>query len=675
MIELYQLFLELRPAFCVTPSSRPPPKMKRPADEPEELHRGGRRQRRKQAELAARAELVGVVEQKLLDSELALELVKEWAWGKISAVTVQQFAARGLEDCVKSLELGGLGPENAPASLRALGGLGQGGRASNKCNQQLKRWLGVPLIPEPTHARVNVLVLKPRSRGVRIVQAMKLPFFLPHIMFSFFWAKSKKLFNTKFLGPDGADQKLEDFWTELERRGDPKLVNHPMKRRKGWKRKAIPITIHGDGVPIIAVGKPGTKSFDNISWQSLLACGSALSIKLWITGVFLQNLCTSENQDCDTMEQIWTVIVWSLRAAYAGSHPNEHWAGPWPEHMLGDIELAGSSLAGGYFLVLWLVKADWDYQAKIFKLLHYARDDFCDFCPADISLDKSMWPSNFSVGAPWKILCRTPQQWRDSNPGMHILFLTFSFLSVHNCYPDELHVLHIGVEQYFLGCVLWLLCFRVLRQTPKTNMNTVWDLILEEYTSLKSSSQYTNLGISSFVNPQKLHTSWPKLKGRGAEAKSLVKPMLNVWRKLKRGGADSLHDNHVERALEHLDGIVNILDDYKYDMWLPDGESEHFKTLTDDFLNEYTWLGHASDDRGDRLFSAVPKLHMLWHMADLSQYLNPRRAANFIDEHYQKIMKTLGQKCIAGTKLHKVVLKMAEKYRWGMTFEYFGDVV
>ena len=88
---------------------------------------------------------------------------------------------------------------------------------------------------------------------------------------------------------------------------------------------------------------------------------------------------------------------------------------------------------------------------------------------------------------------------------------------------------------------------------------------------------------------------------------------------------------------------------------------------------KHTWLGNAANSRYDRLFSAVSKLHMMWHLADLAQYLNPRRAANFIDEHYQKIMKTMAAKCTAGTKLHKVVLKMADKYRWGMTIEYFAD--
>ena len=47
-----------------------------------------------------------------------------------------------------------------------------------------------------------------------------------------------------------------------------------MKNRDGWQRKGIPIAIHGDAVACVAVGKPGTKSMDTISWASILSAGT-----------------------------------------------------------------------------------------------------------------------------------------------------------------------------------------------------------------------------------------------------------------------------------------------------------------------------------------------------------------------------------------------------------------
>jgi hypothetical protein len=643
------------------------------SDVPLEAERGGRRKRQRARERLAIQELVsGAIEKNIFDSDLGFELIKEWAWGHASAVKVQLYASKAYNDCADTLAKAGLGPGNVPSTLLALKELGSSGRYPNKCHAQLKAWLGQPKVPPPMYAPVSQLITKPRRR-TKIVQIVMLPFFLPHLTVSFLWEKFREIFVSKMLGPRGDADKLEEFWTEVERRNDPKLVNHPMKRRKNWRRRAIPITIHGDGVPVIAVGKAGTRSLDNISWQSLLACGSVISVKLWITAIFLQNLCKESIHGIETMDQIWEIIVWSLKWLYIGEHPRDRWDGPWPEYMVSELLLAGTALAGEFFGVVWLAKSDWDYQAKVFKLLHYASDAFCDYCPVDISLDRSMWPTNFSAGAPWKLLCYNSQQWRDKNPSMHILFRTFSFLSILNCYPDELHVFHIGIAQYFIGSVLWLLCYRVRRKTPATNIVDVWELIVAEYSGIASGSQFTGLGISSFVNPRKPKSSWPRLKGRGAEIKSIVRPLLNVWQKVKRGGRFAEHDDCILNALICIDTINNILDCHKYDCFLPDDQAVEFKNNADEFLRAYTWLGNAADSRGDKLFSAVPKLHQFWHWADNAQFLNPRRAANFIDEHFQKVMKDLAAKCTAGTQLHQVPAKMAEKYVWGVYLEDFCE--
>ena len=90
----------------------------------------------------------------------------------------------------------------------------------------------------------------------------------------------------KFLGPGGTKDTLVEFWTEVEARGDPRLHDHPMCRRPGWKSLAIPIAIHGDAVPVIAVGKAGTQSMDNISWQSLLAQGATMTVKFLVYSMF-----------------------------------------------------------------------------------------------------------------------------------------------------------------------------------------------------------------------------------------------------------------------------------------------------------------------------------------------------------------------------------------------------
>ena len=128
-------------------------------------------------------------------------------------------------------------------------------------------------------------------------------------------------------------------------RGDPRLANHPMTRRPGWKRKAIPFAIHGDSVPVACVGRAGTKSLDCVSTNPILAKGTTLEIKWLAFGLFLHNFAP------ETSGQAWRVFVWSLVAMYRGKHPSLRWDGvAWDvgssQKLLGD---GGAELADGFF--------------------------------------------------------------------------------------------------------------------------------------------------------------------------------------------------------------------------------------------------------------------------------------------------------------------------------------
>eukprot|EP00959_Pyramimonas_sp_CCMP1952_P294781 6165587-Pyramimonas_sp.AAC.1 len=91
------------------------------------------------------------------------------------------------------------------------------------------------------------------------------------------------------------------------------------------------------------------------------------------------------------------------------------------------------------------------------------------------------------------------------------------YLSVENIEADELHVLHLGVCQYYLGCVLWLLVFSSLGDSPNENMKVVWRDILSEHKKASHGEQCSSIGISTFVDPKKQLSSYPCLKGKGGE--------------------------------------------------------------------------------------------------------------------------------------------------------------
>ena len=51
----------------------------------------------------------------------------------------------------------------------------------------------------------------------------------------------------------------------------------------------MPISIHGDAIPVVRVGKPGSESLECISIQSLLAFGATLEINFLLYAMFESN--------------------------------------------------------------------------------------------------------------------------------------------------------------------------------------------------------------------------------------------------------------------------------------------------------------------------------------------------------------------------------------------------
>jgi hypothetical protein len=150
---------------------------------------------------------------------------------------------------------------------------------------------------------------------------------------------------------------------------------------------------------------------------------------------------------------------------------------------------------------------------------HYTCDAYCDFCPASKALGKNMWPSNFLPTAEWETKLLSPQEWRAANPNKHWIFQCFTVLSQMNVTPDELHIYHLGVNQYMLGSLLWLLVYKILPGTSSDNVNRVWDRIVSFYKEQKTSCQFSNLGLSSLHDPRASRKHYPKLKGKGSEIK------------------------------------------------------------------------------------------------------------------------------------------------------------
>ena len=59
----------------------------------------------------------------------------------------------------------------------------------------------------------------------------------------------------------------------------------------------MPISLHGDGVPVTGVGRSWSKSYDALTWTSCVASGDTVSIFNFIVGMFKDAACVIDDKE------------------------------------------------------------------------------------------------------------------------------------------------------------------------------------------------------------------------------------------------------------------------------------------------------------------------------------------------------------------------------------------
>ena len=104
---------------------------------------------------------------------------------------------------------------------------------------------------------------------------------LPHVLFSVMFHKYRSSFDRYIQGSS-----LSTFWEDMV--GNPQYEDHPVKARD--TSKAVPLSLHGDGVASIGLGKSWQKSFEAFSWSSLTGDGHCTLLMNWLIWIFPKDL-------------------------------------------------------------------------------------------------------------------------------------------------------------------------------------------------------------------------------------------------------------------------------------------------------------------------------------------------------------------------------------------------
>ena len=173
---------------------------------------------------------------------------------------------------------------------------------------------------------------------------------------------------------------------------------------------------------------------------------------------------------------------------------------------------AGQDLAGGYFACLFALCGDLDAGCKYFKLPRWSsHSEPCAICPCTYRGTLS-WQNNRS-DAPWIRACFTPASWNaKENKSTCPLF---RLPGVSGCIValDLMHSKYLGVSQYVLGSIMYLLVhFQLVHSDPFESLKIIAAFIKKFQKDAQTIVRYgQNLTKLSMFHRDK---EYPKLRGK-----------------------------------------------------------------------------------------------------------------------------------------------------------------
>ena len=591
--------------------------------------RGGRHQQRGQQAHAADGENVAGVDHL---SPLGRLLLNKWAWGKMSAVLLQELA--------HAAKMSGL----QAADVGWMASLGSHGHSPNNINKQLMRkFVERSIAPQPFLA---MPYFKVKRKSMVSVAREECPLLLPHD-----WLSS--LAQHGLLEQVLGIQRAGGFWSQSDAT-DPKWFQNPYATIPVEDRnKIVPILLHGDGGAF-----QKRDSLMIYSFRSMLMDTAVQESQLLICAVPKSSAIKDT-----TFKDIWAILTWSFKALWAGKHPDaDHRGNPFPAGSYRST-VAGNSLDPIFKTkaMVYSISGDMEFFANDMGLKHFGSNEPCFKCACNC--DDAPW-NDFRPTATWRSRVYTPLQNRGSPPTQHPV-MSIPCVVAETFAIDVMHVVDLGIALHLVGNVLFELMYE-----SKWNMDRIWARVLEIYCDLdiEAGHRITKLAKASFADLSTPHQKYPCLKGiKAREARYLVPVAWKLCEEIEMtAGAvgDSAYKAHKTRCCKALLDFYSTIDGAGW--YLQPDSQRKCRASMDAFLQHYNWLAKAAFNKGLRRWSLVPKFHFAAHVPDSACYINPRKTWAYGGESMVGLVANLGNACMRGCPTVRVASSIVAKYRVGM---------
>ena len=144
-----------------------------------------------------------------------------------------------------------------------------------------------------------------------------------------------------------------------------------MQGRRDWRRRCVPLALHGDGISVANVRGKASKTAETLSWTSLLA-STATRLSTFLIWFAFSHL-TKKDGFGTTWGSFWTKMCRSLTALYEGV---------WPATDMNDVvdPRGGRPLAGGWWAIIYVCRGDLEWMASHFALARTTSRSPCALC-------------------------------------------------------------------------------------------------------------------------------------------------------------------------------------------------------------------------------------------------------------------------------------------------------
>ena len=138
-----------------------------------------------------------------------------------------------------------------------------------------------------------------------------------HVCAAFF--KCKATWNKVILPKNDLPLK---FWTAQQ--GHPQWEGHPLSTMNpNQLKKMIPLSLHGDEVPITGIGKQWSRKMVNFSWHSLLSTIASVRDSQFFIWALFEKVGLNEEEvgGYNTLWHFFKVLAWSFEFLFKGIYP------------------------------------------------------------------------------------------------------------------------------------------------------------------------------------------------------------------------------------------------------------------------------------------------------------------------------------------------------------------